>query len=175
MSGGTAGARPRRIGLIGFGYVGRQVFRRIARDPAWGIGIAFVHNRSAATLAEVPPELVLHDLAGMADRAPDLVVEMAHPDYFFHRALFPITDSGGAGIVVCDCSVPDGAPTPIRRIEPAEMAEGLPAPKAPSFGAMVVRWIEAWDRPLWGYDAAAGRWVEYPENRTEADNRSRLV
>ena len=81
MSGGTAGARPRRIGLIGFGYVGRQVFRRIARDPAWGIGIAFVHNRSAATLAEVPPELVLHDLAGMADRAPDLVVEMAHPDY----------------------------------------------------------------------------------------------
>ena len=101
--------------------------------------------------------------------------EMAHPDHFFHRALFPITDSGGAGIVVCDCSVPDGAPTPIRRIEPAEMAEGLPAPKAPSFGAMVVRWIEAWDRPLWGYDAAAGRWVEYPENRTEADNRSRLV
>jgi len=30
---------------------------------------------------------------------------------------------------------------------------GAPAPKAPSFGAMVARWIEAWDRPLWGYDA----------------------
>lgn len=70
-----------RVGLIGFGFIGRQVYQCLADEPEHGIAVAFVHNRSAAALAGVPRALVLEDLTGMAERRPDLVVEMAHPDY----------------------------------------------------------------------------------------------
>ncbi len=71
----------RRIGLIGFGFIGAQVYRRLQAQPEMGLEIAFVHNRDQGKLAEVPRELILDDLAGMAARRCDLVVEMAHPDY----------------------------------------------------------------------------------------------
>ena len=79
----TAGApaRRRRIGLIGFGFIGQRVFERIAGDPSYGLDIAFVHNRSAARLATVPTALRLHDLGDAERFDPDLVVEMAHPHY----------------------------------------------------------------------------------------------
>ena len=76
----TQGAKT-RIGLIGFGFIGAQVFRRLREQPDLGIEIAFVHNRDRAKLAEVPSELILDDLGSMAERRCDLVVEMAHPDY----------------------------------------------------------------------------------------------
>ena len=70
-----------RIGLLGFGYVGSQVFQRLQSGAEPGLEVAFVHNRSADKLAGVPRELVLEDLGGMAARRPDLVIEMAHPRY----------------------------------------------------------------------------------------------
>ena len=74
-------AQTRRIGLIGFGFIGAQVFKRLRERPEFGIDVAFVHNRDRAKLADVPDDLVLDDLARMAERKADLVVEMAHPDY----------------------------------------------------------------------------------------------
>ncbi|MCY7320053.1 MAG: DUF108 domain-containing protein [Ramlibacter sp.] len=71
--------RRKRVGLIGFGFIGRQVYQRLLADPA--LEPAFVHNRSAQALAGVPDPLRLADLAQAARREPDLVVEMAHPDY----------------------------------------------------------------------------------------------
>lgn len=71
----------RRIGLIGFGFIGAQVYRRLQAQPELGLEVAFVHNRDQAKLAEVPRDLILDDLAGMPGRRCDLVVEMAHPDY----------------------------------------------------------------------------------------------
>jgi len=71
----------RRVGLIGFGFIGSRVFRRLREQPELGIDIAFVHNRDRAKLAEVPQALILDDLAGMPGRGAGLVVEMAHPDY----------------------------------------------------------------------------------------------
>ena len=73
--------RTRRVGLIGFGFIGAQVFRRLREQPELGIEVAFVHNRDHAKLAEVPRDLILDDLARMSGRRCDLVVEMAHPDY----------------------------------------------------------------------------------------------
>lgn len=70
-----------RIGLVGFGFIGRQVFARIRSQPQHGMEIAFVHNRSRTALGDVPSELVLDDLARSREGRPDLVVEMAHPDY----------------------------------------------------------------------------------------------
>jgi aspartate dehydrogenase len=71
----------KRIGLIGFGFIGEQVYRRITSQPELGLDIAFVHNRSAGRVAELPRELMLDDLDAMRKRNADVVVEMAHPDY----------------------------------------------------------------------------------------------
>lgn len=69
----------RRIGLLGFGFIGAQVYARIRAEAALGLEVAFVHNRSRGRLAGVPAALVCDDPARMPDC--DLVVEMAHPDY----------------------------------------------------------------------------------------------
>ncbi len=71
----------RRVGLIGFGFIGRQVYERIAGDLSPGLDIAFVHNRSEAALAAVPQALRLPHMDDMARFEADLVVEMAHPSY----------------------------------------------------------------------------------------------
>ena len=71
--------RKKRVGLIGFGFIGRQVFQRLLVDEA--LEPAFVFNRSAGPLVDVPAALRLNDLAQAAGMDADLVVEMAHPDY----------------------------------------------------------------------------------------------
>ena len=68
--------RRKRIGLIGFGFIGRGVYRRLLADPA--LELAFVHNRSGPALADVPAALRLADLAQAANYDADLVVEVAH-------------------------------------------------------------------------------------------------
>ena len=69
----------KRIGLVGYGFIGRHVCEQILGDPRLGLAIAFVHNRSPGRLAGLPPELVLTDLGTFAERTPDLIVEVAHP------------------------------------------------------------------------------------------------
>lgn len=69
----------KRIGLVGYGFIGRHVCEQILGDPSLGLAIAFVHNRSPGRLAGLPPELVLTDLGTFAERTPDLIVEVAHP------------------------------------------------------------------------------------------------
>ena len=71
--------RRTRVGIAGFGFVGRNVYERIVGNPDLGLDVAFVWNRSRDRLAEVPTDLRLDDLAAFADRKPDLVVELAHP------------------------------------------------------------------------------------------------
>ncbi|WP_439568677.1 aspartate dehydrogenase domain-containing protein [Sphingopyxis sp.] len=68
-----------RIGLIGFGFIGAELYRRIAADPGSG-QVVFVHNRTPSRLTAIPPELILDDLADAANFAPDLIVEAAGPD-----------------------------------------------------------------------------------------------
>lgn len=76
--------RPRRercrVGLIGFGFIGRQVYERIRDEPAHGLEVGFVHNRDSSRLKGVPRDSILDDLAAFAERDVDLIVEMAHPD-----------------------------------------------------------------------------------------------
>ena len=69
-----------RIGLIGFGYLGSFVYEQMTTRPELGLDVAFVYNRSAERLKGVSPEHVLDDLHSFAEREPDLVVELAHPD-----------------------------------------------------------------------------------------------
>jgi aspartate dehydrogenase len=69
--------RKKRVGLIGFGYIGRDVYRRLLADDA--LELAFVHNRTPGALEGVPESLWLSNLNHARERDPDLVVEMAHP------------------------------------------------------------------------------------------------
>jgi aspartate dehydrogenase len=69
-----------RIGIVGFGYLGSYIYEQIRTRPELGLDVAFVSNRSQARLEQVPRELILDQLEDAAERGPDLVVELAHPD-----------------------------------------------------------------------------------------------
>ncbi|HEX3759839.1 MAG TPA: aspartate dehydrogenase domain-containing protein [Kofleriaceae bacterium] len=84
--------RPVRVGLIGFGFIGKGVYRAIVERELGGLEVAFVWNRSADKLAGVPAERVVADLASFARTAPDLILESAHPD---------ITRAHGEALVAC--------------------------------------------------------------------------
>jgi len=68
----------RRIGLVGFGYIGETIYRRIVKAP--DLDVAFVYARDPRRLVDVPWSDVIEDLDDFATREPDLIVEMAHPD-----------------------------------------------------------------------------------------------
>ncbi len=82
-----------RIGLIGFGFIGSEIHRRIARDHG-PLELAFVHNRSPGRLAGIDPALILEDLADARCFAPDLIVEIAGPEVTVRHgeALLAIAD-----------------------------------------------------------------------------------
>ena len=71
----------KRLGIVGFGYLGRALWQRaIASDALHDTQVVFVHNRSTAHLVDVPADLVLDDLNDAHSRGADLIVEAAHPD-----------------------------------------------------------------------------------------------
>jgi aspartate dehydrogenase len=72
--------KPARIGLVGFGYIGRFVYEQVRTRPELGMEVAFVSTANPERLRDVPAELVLANLKGFGARAPDLVLEVAHPD-----------------------------------------------------------------------------------------------
>ena len=67
-----------RIGVVGFGYIGRHVVDRIHGSNGL-FELAFVHNRSAKALTAVDPALRLEDPERAYAHRPDLIVECAHP------------------------------------------------------------------------------------------------
>ena len=51
-----------RIGIVGYGYIGQYIYQQITTRPELGLEIAFVHNRTAAKLAALPPNYLLENL-----------------------------------------------------------------------------------------------------------------
>lgn len=76
----SATGKKTRIGIAGYGFIGRHLLRTILDNEEQGLELAFIWNRDPSKLSELPRNLVLDDLAEAADHAPDLVVECAHPD-----------------------------------------------------------------------------------------------
>ena len=68
-----------RIGVIGYGYIGRFVIERILGSEG-RFELAFVHNRSAEALAGLDPSVRLDDPGQARACRPDLIVECAHPN-----------------------------------------------------------------------------------------------
>ncbi len=75
----TVQGRKVRIGVAGYGYIGRHLCEAIASHPDWGLELAFVWNRSPERLASLPESLHLADLGDARERSPDLIVECSHP------------------------------------------------------------------------------------------------
>jgi cell wall assembly regulator SMI1 len=89
---------------------------------------------------------------------------------WWYPSWFPITVDPPVAILACDCAVPKGEPTPIRHISAPE-GQPPPAPSVPSLGALIARWIEAFDRGIWtpkpggGWTIDEDRWPpEWPRN-----------
>ena len=67
-----------KIGLIGFGVIGKYLYDRISEAASMEVG--FVHDAEPDVTASLPRSLVAEDLEAMKDREVEMVVESAHPD-----------------------------------------------------------------------------------------------
>jgi predicted dinucleotide-utilizing enzyme len=70
----------KRVGIVGFGFIGASLYRAIEKHEIDGLQVAFVFNRSQGKLEDVPPDLVLQDPSRARECRPDLIVECSHPD-----------------------------------------------------------------------------------------------
>lgn len=95
------------------------------------------------------------------------------PDYAWKPSWFPICGEPSYPIVI-DCSVPEGAPTPIRLID-WQNVEGFFKLRARSLGEMVGWWIRAIDSGAWQWDAEGRRWTRHDELRDEEFRNNPVV
>ncbi|CAI8015318.1 Putative L-aspartate dehydrogenase [Geodia barretti] len=76
----TGKKKRRRVGIVGFGRLGRYLYNALGTDLAGDHEVAFVWNRSEDKMLDaVPQHLVLRDLGEVGSMSPDLIVEVAHP------------------------------------------------------------------------------------------------
>ncbi len=68
----------RRVGIIGFGYVGANLLQRLQSEQD-AFDVAFVYARNVDALKSVPKAMILTDLHLAQSKAPDIIVEAAHP------------------------------------------------------------------------------------------------
>ena len=51
-----------RIGIVGYGYLGKYIYDQIVTRPELGLEIAFVFNRSLERLTNIPSDHILHNI-----------------------------------------------------------------------------------------------------------------
>ncbi len=76
---GTAHRSPVRLGVIGYGFIGREIVARLRRRPQ-AFSLTFVHTRRRDQADDVADPAFLASLANLPLAEVDLVVEAAHPD-----------------------------------------------------------------------------------------------
>jgi len=68
----------KKIGLIGFGLIGKYLYDRIAEGASMEVG--FVYDADPDATASLSPSLVAAGIKAIKDSKVDLAVESAHPD-----------------------------------------------------------------------------------------------
>jgi len=150
----------------------------------WANGVPQEAVRSTRQIGGGMPFLPLEEAVAIYLRHRGIAEELAaRPDLaalgrdvegWWGREWVPITVTGSGGVIVCDCGVERGAPTPIRFVD-WEAREAYAVPVVPSFGQMVSWWIEAYDDGVWDYDADEARWIYRDELLSRERDLSRLV
>jgi cell wall assembly regulator SMI1 len=108
--------------------------------------------------------------------AADAVEEGVSPPQTWQPGWLPLATRGDGAVMVCDCSVPEAASTPVHRVHWEKFGEGSLVPVAPSLGTVVLWWIGALDRGAWVYDRKRRRWEEHPERLADPSlSRTGLV
>lgn len=79
-------------------------------------------------------------------------------DDIWHPSWFPISKGGDGTTVACDCSVDEGAPSPIRSVHWSKRVGRSAVPVADSLGTVVSWWIEALEDGTWTYDHKRQGW-----------------
>jgi hypothetical protein len=93
-------------------------------------------------------------------------------DDLWDPSWFPLI--GGGQPVAVDCSIPDGAPTPVRYVD-WERVEDYWMPHTQSLGEMIGWWMDALDSGIWYWDRSRLTWEERPGLRDNAYRMSPLV
>jgi aspartate dehydrogenase len=70
----------KRIGLIGYGIIGKSIHRMIKQNPESRMEVVFINDLASSSLKDVAEELVLADIGHFKTKNPDIIIEMAHPD-----------------------------------------------------------------------------------------------
>ena len=136
----------------------RGVPLEAVRQPgsrALGPGMDYLEPEETAVILRQLRELAVplaEDAADFATGTP-----RATPGWWWQPGWLPITTNGAGTTIACDCSVPEGEPSPMYAVNWG-VRENFYEPSAASFGQMVTWWIEALDDGSWRYDREAGRW-----------------
>jgi SMI1/KNR4 family protein SUKH-1 len=86
-----------------------------------------------------------------------LGTDRATADWWWQPGWLPITTNGAGTTIACDCSVPDGKPSPMYAVNWGAR-ENFYEPSASSFGEMLTWWLEALDSGAWRYESDDARW-----------------
>ena len=72
-------ATKRRIGIVGYGHLGKFLTDAILNHPK--LELAFVWNRTQTAFdgSGIDSKLILEDLKNCGQTNPDLIVEVSHP------------------------------------------------------------------------------------------------
>lgn len=68
-----------RIGLVGFGHIGAELYRHLIANPTQA-EVAFVYARTEEAVKNVPRQAVAVSLEEIASYRASLIVEAAHPE-----------------------------------------------------------------------------------------------
>src|ERR1700730_7190705 len=69
-----------RVGIIGYGYIGRHAAHAIHEQPQLGMELAFVHTRKPEKIGGLPAACRAERLDDIERFDAELIVECAHPD-----------------------------------------------------------------------------------------------
>jgi cell wall assembly regulator SMI1 len=118
-----------------------------------GVGLPYMSLQRAIDEYSRARDQLLQEGAAARREYPDLFDE---PAASWPAPWFPVSSQDG-DVVVCDCGVASGEPSPIHLVDCREPVAYPPA-RAQSFGEMVVMWIEAIDSGFFYFDAEHRRW-----------------
>jgi hypothetical protein len=129
----------------------------LTAKSALGLDLLYLPMASAFRLYETERR----NAALVADGSDPLSQDDVWP-----RAWLPLSTKGAGMMMVCDCGVAEGGPTPIRHVD-HEFFDRSHTPVADSLGTAVGWWIDAIDRGAWSYNRERGHWERFPDRLTD--------